>query len=154
MNTPKQPPCQPSQTPSQKRITTLLWAAFVVWGITLFILSSIPGNRMEPLPFPQADKVVHTIIFATGSALLAFAFFRTFGHSALKTSALVFVAMVLIGFGDEFHQTFTPGRSGDDPGDLTADAIGALIGIVAARFFNGRRSSNPNLPPPRADRAA
>jgi len=70
---------------------------FVAWGITLFILSSIPANRMEPLPFPQADKVAHGGIFTVGAILLASAFFRTFGRSPLKTSLLVFAAMVLIG---------------------------------------------------------
>ncbi|HVE16457.1 MAG TPA: VanZ family protein [Chthoniobacterales bacterium] len=136
------------------RINRFLWLAFAAWCITLFILSSIPGNRIGPPPFFEADKVVHTIIFATGSFLLALAFYRTFGHSLLKTSLLVFLAMVFIGVGDEFHQTYTPGRSGDDPGDLLADAVGALIGISCARFLHGRRSAKPHSPAPGGDRSA
>jgi hypothetical protein len=136
------------------RTTAFIWFTFIAWCIALFILSSIPGNRIEPLPFFQADKVVHTGIFATGAFLLALAFYRTFGHSLLKTSILAFLAMVLIGMGDEFHQTYTPGRSGDDPGDLLADAVGALIGISCARFLHGRRSAKPHSPAPGGDRPA
>ena len=114
----------------------------------------MPGNYFGPPPFSWADKVVHTAIFACGSGLFAAAFYRTFGGLAWKTPALIFVAMVLIGVGDEFHQTFTPGRSGNDPGDLTADALGALIGIGVARFFHGKRPANPHPPSPGTDRAA
>lgn len=136
------------------RKNTLIWLAFVAWCVTLFILSSIPGNRMEPLPFVQADKVVHASIFTVGAILLASAFFRTFGRSRIKTTLLVFAAMVLIGFSDEFHQVYTPGRSGNDRGDLLADAIGALIGIACASLIHGKRPARPHLPSSCADRAA
>jgi VanZ family protein len=126
--------------------TAFLWLAFATWCVSLFILSSIPGNRIEPLPFPQADKVVHACIFILGAALLTSAFYRTFGRSLLKTSFLVFMSMVVIGFSDEFHQLYTPGRSGNDPWDLLADATGALIGITCAGLLNGKRRANPHLP--------
>lgn len=154
MTNPKQSPCHPPKIPGRNWINVLLWLMFAAWCVTLFILSSIPGSRLGALPFPQADKVVHSAIFAMGAILLAFAFYRTFGRSAWKTSVLVFVAMVAIGFSDEFHQLYTPGRSGDDPGDLLADAAGALIGIVCAGLLHGKRPAKPHLPAPGADRAA
>lgn len=131
----------------------LIWLAFAGWFITLFILSSIPGNRFGPPPFSWADKAVHALIFTVGSFLLATGFFRLFGSSLLKTAIFAFIAMVLVGAGDEFHQTFTPGRSGNDRGDLAADAIGALIGITCARFLHGKRSAKSPPPAPDADRA-
>jgi hypothetical protein len=136
------------------RIITLVWLGFAAWFVTLFILSSIPGDRFGPLPFSWADKVVHTIIFTTGSFLLATAAYRTFGKSFAKTMILIFVIMVLIGAGDEYHQIYTPGRSGNDLGDLSADALGSLIGIFFAGFLHGKRSPKSNLPAPGADRPA
>lgn len=135
-------------------INTLLWLAFVGWLVTLFILSSIPGSRFGAMPFDNADKVAHILIFTTGAFLLASAFHRSLGRWLVTTMILVFVAMILIGASDEFHQIYTPGRSGNDRGDLTADAIGALIGILFARLLHGKRSSKPNLSTPSADSAA
>jgi len=150
----KQAACHAASTRGLNRKNILLWLGFAAWWIALFILSSIPGSRIGAMPFPNADKVVHIAIFFLGTVLLALAFFRTFGRSPLKTSILVFVAMVLVGVGDEYHQIYTPGRSGDDPGDLLADAIGALIGIGCVALFHGKRPAKANLPAPVGDRAA
>lgn len=54
--------------------------------------------------------------------------------------------MAVIAVLDEFHQRFSPGRSGNDPGDLMADAVGSLAGIALAfiyeQFFRGRPPSH------------
>ncbi|MEY3896711.1 MAG: hypothetical protein RLZZ214_2231 [Verrucomicrobiota bacterium] len=47
----------------------------------------------------------------------------------LITTAVVVVA--LIGALDEYHQSFTPGRSGNDPFDWLADLLGATAGAFA-----------------------
>jgi VanZ family protein len=150
----QQPPCHAPATRSPGRTNLVLWLAFAAWCVTLFILSSIPGNRFAPPPFSWADKVVHTFIFTTGSFLLVSACRRTFGASSLKAFLLLFVAMLLIGVSDEFHQTYTPGRSGNDRGDLTADALGALIGLGLAALLHGKRPRKTDLPSPLGDRAA
>jgi VanZ family protein len=45
----------------------------------------------------------------------------------------------LFGVADEFHQSFVPGRQGNDLGDMTADLIGATLGamsfLVLRRIF-------------------
>ena len=40
----------------------------------------------------------------------------------------------IIGALDEYHQTFTPGRSGNDPWDLLADTVGAAAGSAFIIF--------------------
>jgi VanZ family protein len=154
VKTREQPPCHAPATRHARRINFILWLSFTAWVITVFILSSIPGSRFSPPPFSWADKAVHASIFATGAFLLFAACCRTFGTTSWKAVFLLFAAMVLIGIGDEFHQTFTPGRSGNDRGDLTADAIGALLGICCARLLNGKRRSKPDPAAPLGDRAA
>jgi hypothetical protein len=154
VKTKKQPPCHTAAPGRGKQTTFALWLAFVAWCITVFILSSIPGTRFAPPPFSWADKLVHASIFATGAFLLVAACRRTFAASSWKAFLLLFAAMLLIGVSDEFHQTFTPGRSGNDHGDLLADAIGALVGLGCATLLHGKRPSKSDLPTPLGNRAA
>jgi VanZ family protein len=39
----------------------------------------------------------------------------------------------LIGVSDEWHQSFVPGRSGNDVWDWTADTIGGLLAAMLGR---------------------
>jgi VanZ family protein len=48
------------------------------------------------------------------------------------------LAIALIGGLDEYHQTFTPGRSGNDPYDWLADVLGAAAGAFAFKRFHHR----------------
>jgi VanZ family protein len=127
------------------------WVAFIAWAVVLTSLSSIPGSRIGPMPFWEADKVVHSALFALGAlpvTLIVRRFFKGFG----PIFGVALGVMMGIALLDEFHQLFTPGRSGMDPGDLTADAIGSVCGILIAWIYG--RSSKPHLPAPGADRAA
>jgi VanZ family protein len=110
---------------------------FVVWGITLWCLSAsnpVPKNGPD---IPHLDKVAHFLYFSAGGALLA-----TCGlvlWPVLKRyRGLFFCAVVLIGavLGrlDEYHQTFTPGRSGNDMGDWAADILGCGAGGIFVIF--------------------
>lgn len=150
----KQAACHSSRTAGWIRAQALLWIAFALWLVTLFVLSSIPGSRFGPLPFDWADKAVHALIFMAGSFLLASGFHHSLGPAFLKILLLAFVIMVLIGAGDELHQVYTPGRSGNDRGDLLADAVGALLGAACAGLLHAKRSAKPPLPAPGTDRAA
>ena len=44
----------------------------------------------------------------------------------------------LIGGLDEWHQSFTPGRSGNDLSDLLADVLGAAAGAFTFKRFHHR----------------
>ena len=45
---------------------------------------------------------------------------------------LPILVFAILGALDEYHQTFTPGRSGNDPFDWLADVLGASTGIFLA----------------------
>ena len=81
---------------------------------------------MAPPPFPHFDKLEHFGYFLGGGFLLTGWNFRrkpglTFMETLILTTVFVIAA---IGFIDEWHQCFTPGRSGGDPGDWLADLLG------------------------------
>jgi VanZ family protein len=127
------------------------WLAFIVWAIALTALSSIPASRIGPMPFWEADKVVHSLLFGLGAVPVAFIARRYFKGIA-PVFGITLAIMMTVALLDEFHQQFTPGRSGMDAGDLTADAVGSMCGILIAWLYG--RSSKSHLPAPRADRAA
>jgi VanZ family protein len=133
---------------------TAAWTFFVLWVITITILSSLPGKNFGPSPFFEADKIAHMLLFATGGALLAGALRLITVWSLLKTLTIALGIMALIGVADEIHQLWTPGRSGADAGDWTADVIGAAIGIACVCLLYARRTAKANLPASGTDRSA
>ncbi len=104
---------------------------FGVWAVTLWFLSAHnPGPKHGP-DIPHLDKVVHFLYFFGGGVLLA-------AHGGLKWSevgslrlfGVVALVCCVIGRLDEYHQGFTPGRSGNDYGDWLADTLGGAAGAL------------------------
>jgi VanZ family protein len=118
---------------------------FGVWVVTLWILSSLPGQDIHLPPFPEADKVAHFDYFFTGGFLLAWLLRRRLGWRGGKLLCGALCTIALIGVLDELHQLYTPDRSGGDPADWTADcaggALGALVivGSMSAQEFDDPR---------------
>lgn len=112
-----------------------LWlAGFILWAATLFALSSfsapVPPGGPE---IPHLDKVAHFGYFMGGAFI-----FTTWLLLRKKTPLQILFPLLvftLIGALDEWHQTFTPGRSGNDPFDWLADILGSLTGILIAHRF-------------------
>ena len=98
------------------------WLPVVLYAALIFVGSSIPGNSINPR-FTLHDKIIHATEYAGFAFLLA----RAFGA---RRWWLAIVVGALYGVSDEFHQTFTPHRSGNDLGDMTADLVGSTIGAV------------------------
>jgi len=122
-----------------------LWRSLVVaWFITLFLLSSMP--KLPPGPkIPFEDKIAHTVYYSLGAACVYLA--RRLGQSAATGRAAVVAAVLFcmaIGAFDEWHQTFVPNRSGNDPYDWLADTlggfVGSLLGWAALRVVRVRNS--------------
>jgi VanZ family protein len=107
-----------------------LWAVLTfVWFCVLWASSS-QASYLPPALFSFQDKVEHALFFMGGT----FCFITTLklmGWQRLLWPALLF-AMV-IGASDEFHQTFVPGRSGNDLGDWLADSLGGLLAFLISR---------------------
>jgi VanZ family protein len=101
----------------------------LIWGIVLFTLSA--QSALPPGPeIPHQDKVVHFLYFSSGAFCFTLAVYAA--QIPMRPSwqwtltGLVFG--LIVGAADEYHQTFTPGRSGNDAGDLLADLTGAAMG--------------------------
>ena len=108
---------------------------FVIWWGVLFYLSSEsdPAPYIPPIRF--FDKVQHFGYFFGGGGLLsAFLYCLAPEKPHWRRMLLITVLVIaVVGTADEFHQSFTPGRSGNDPFDLTADVLGGLCGSLVFR---------------------
>ncbi len=83
---------------------------------------------------PHIDKVLHFGYFMGGAFIFAtWILLRNSREECLRRRILFpLLLFAVIGALDEWHQTFTPGRSGNDPFDWLADVLGALTGIIIA----------------------
>lgn len=113
-----------------------LWlGAFILWSGVLYWLSSTTPLLPSGPKIPHLDKVAHFGYFFGGAGLLA-AFFYRLRPDAPRWGQIIVATVVIlavIGLLDEWHQTFTPGRSGNDLGDWLADTLGALVGALVFR---------------------
>lgn len=107
--------------------------AVVLWFVILFALSH--QSRLQP-PGPQfdhRDKVYHAGYFTIGATCLFLGLRLARPH---WRTAGVFLLTVLLcsamGAFDEYHQSFVPNRSGNDPGDWAADTAGGVLGSLCA----------------------
>lgn len=135
-------------------MTKIGWWTFAAWFVALYVLSSIPGKHFGESPFTWADKSVHFALFFSGALPFTLAMLGTLRLPTAMIGLLAWLAMVGVGVLDEYHQVFTPGRSGMDRGDICADAIGAAVGVVCACFLHARQRANTNRRTAGADRAA
>ncbi len=126
-----------SKLPSNAKFWVLAW---IVWFAVLWGASSIQGDS-DGVPFiPHIDKIQHFCFFMAGGFLLAnFLYLKIFPKWSWKRIILItLLAGASIGGIDEYHQTKTEGRSGNDPADWTADVCGTLSGAFYCFCMWGR----------------
>lgn len=114
-------------------ILPLFWRVLVVvWVAALWWLSS-RGKLPSPVKFEGIDKIEHTLYFAVGGLFFLLGL-RLAGRARQTIPAIMLTVLFCstVGFLDEWHQTFTPGRSGGDVWDWSADTLGGLIGALCA----------------------
>jgi VanZ family protein len=113
-------------------------AAFLLWFASLWLLSSFSSTGDYTPPIAHFDKVAHFGFFFGGSGLFcAWLYRRRPTEPNWKwIFAAAVVAIGVIGCLDEFHQSFTPGRSGNDPFDVAADVVGAASGALMFRLLH------------------
>ncbi|QTN31068.1 VanZ family protein [Akkermansiaceae bacterium] len=108
-----------------------LWlTGFITWAAALFVLSSFSKTMPEGGPeIPHIDKILHFGYFMGGAFTFAtWVILRKGLQAPLRQRILLpLLLFAVIGALDEWHQTFTPGRSGNDPFDWLADILGSLI---------------------------
>jgi len=107
---------------------------FIAWMVTLWFLSEgNPAPKSGP-KIIHLDKIAHFGYFFGGAGLLAgylgLKQRLKMPHGTLRIAFIVVVILVgfVIGRLDEYHQSFTPGRTGNDNGDWLADILGAATG--------------------------
>ena len=106
------------------------------WALTIFIVSSIPGNELPEVDIVNFDKLVHLGVYA----LLAFLVYLSFRHQMrypmLFRLAILsaFLACAFYGGTDEIHQLWIPGRT-CDIWDWTSDTLGAALGVLVGWYF-------------------
>ncbi len=119
--------------------------------LTVFILSSLNGRQVEHLNiFRLWDKAAHFIAFGAGGFVLWLALRVSTAWSPKKV-ALVSIAIIsLFGATDEWHQLYTPHRSGADRADWLADTLGAAVGVLLISSIYVRYQRK-DCPAPSAD---
>lgn len=114
------------------------WGVTILWFVLLFIVSSM--STLPPGPgIPFQDKIQHTIYYMIGAASLFLAL--RFRSPPLSVGAAFLAALVLcmaVGWFDEWHQTFTPGRRGNDIWDWLADTLGGILGPLVGSMVHHR----------------
>ncbi|MFK7850744.1 MAG: VanZ family protein [Akkermansiaceae bacterium] len=113
--------------------------AFIFWAFTLYFLSSFS----KPIPvdgpeIPNLDKILHFGYFFGGAILFCLWLDLRRSSSKLSLSRLLFPFLLFCAIGalDEYHQTCTPGRSGNDFHDWLADILGASTGIYISALLH------------------
>jgi VanZ family protein len=104
-----------------------LWLPVFAYMAAIFFVSGIPD---PPVPSNVPDVSMHEAAYFGLTLLLirGFAGGRWTGVT-LITLAAAFVAAVVYGASDEWHQSFVPNRHAELR-DLVADAIGALVALM------------------------
>jgi VanZ family protein len=122
------------------RSIVLAWLPVLAYMGLIWFLSSRPIG-VPLMWFPHRDKLVHLIEYAILGALAA----RAIHGSMLITlrAALIWAFALSVGWGalDELHQAFVPRRSADLL-DLSADIVGALLGVLCYRRFSRKRQAH------------
>lgn len=92
------------------------------------------------MEFEGLDKVAHAGVYGILAWLLLYAWPS---RPARRGYVLIWTLCCLYALGDEWHQSFVPGRSPDIL-DIVADAAGALVALaLVARHQRFRQPASP-----------
>ena len=111
----------------------------VLLGLGITVAAQFYGLYAPEAPgglgFPHSDKVMHALLFAAPVFLALLL--------GLPPRPVVLVAALHAPLSELVQHYFLPGRTGDSL-DITADLVGVVLGLVAARavigLLAGRRS--------------
>lgn len=113
-----------------------LGPAVFCWFLTIgymgliFYLSSLHNIHLPKMP-RNFDKVLHMCAYIP----LAYLFYLSLKKSGMNKYIFILAVIfaVMYGITDELHQVMVPGRDAS-AGDLLADALGAFLGSLTARY--------------------
>lgn len=110
----------------QKKIRTKIFA--IAWLLFISILFFLPGSALPKeglFGVSHLDKLVHVVFFA----ILVF-LWRFYFAEPLKFTMLLLILAVCYGLGVEMIQHYFIANRSFDVGDVIADAIGAIAGLL------------------------
>jgi VanZ family protein len=93
---------------------------------------------VKHLPFANADKVVHAILFGVLVVCSWFFAENKWNGSGLILLYCLFLISAGYGTGMEFYQKYFTTRA-FELSDIIADTIGAALGAIFCNFFKKRR---------------
>lgn len=111
-----------------KKLTTVLnWLLVIIWMGVIFYFSSLPDLKSELPNFWDLvfRKLAH---FSEYFVLTYFLIKALLGHRIKKKTVLLVALLLAFSYAisDEYHQTFTLGRSGRFE-DVLIDSVGILL---------------------------
>lgn len=125
-----------------------------LWPLALAALIFLASSRSH-VAGPEiegSDKVVHFAVYGLLATLVLRAFLPSAGRLARSATWLSIVLVSLYGVSDEWHQSFTPGRS-VEVADWLADTLGAATAVMLYRHWAWyRRCLEMRIPPRRKPR--
>ena len=125
-----------------------------LWGPVLLVAGAILTlSQMSSPPSPSGapDWLLHGIEFGVLSLFLSRALAGGWrGRLGRRGAVLTVLLGVLYGAGDEWHQSFIPGRDASGR-DLVADSAGTLLGlaVTVAAVKHARRAASLKARPGR-----
>jgi VanZ family protein len=123
----------------RRTLAGLLWLALLCWACGILVLSSLTPQELPEAAFLFWDKANHFLAYALGGWLAASVLRVSRPGIRIATGAiLAVIAIAVFGALDELLQTFTPGRSGGDIFDWTADLLGAVAGALISLLTYSR----------------
>jgi len=122
-----------------------LWLTVILWAATIFYLSSLSGNDLAKFGINIWDKAAHFIAFFSGSVVLTCALRLSTGWKWFRIGLVCALIISAYAATDEYHQLYTPHRSGGDVGDWLADALGGTLGtaFTILTYALYKRSNRP-----------
>ncbi|MDJ0762546.1 MAG: VanZ family protein [Myxococcota bacterium] len=132
-------------TPSSSHLTSSrLFAAVAIYYGAISLLSHMSGPALEDLGFSVWDKAAHVVAYIPIGLLIVLGLARLKRGMGLgQMLCLGLFAVLTLGVLDELHQYFVPGRF-SSLGDVIADGIGGIIGMLAAMLISRPALQKPS----------
>jgi len=117
---------------------TLFKVLFWLWGLTIFILSSLPNIPTQKVniwnePF-RLDYLEHFGVFAIWGTFFIIWKSSSNGVFMLKKYWGAIIGLIIFACADEIHQIWIPGRT-FNPLDLIYNVVGLLSAFILVPLF-------------------
>jgi len=118
----------------------IFWLPVLIWAAIIFSFSSYSAISVSPVKF--TDFVVKKAAHFTEYFILSVLIYRGFrGTTKIRGKYLLLLTLtltVLYSLGDEFHQSFVPGRE-PHIRDVIIDSLGGIGALFLLTSLLGRR---------------